>query len=557
MPITGCHVSAAAALLLSAGITPANVTTVLTGTARDLGPAGYDTTYGWGLLDIQGALSTGLNDVTPPAGTISINDGALWTNARLVTLAVTASDATSNVVAMSFTNDGSTFSDWETVAATKSSWDLTVYGGTTSEGVKTVTARFKDAAGNIGLVSATISLDQTAPAAPPLTAHPASAFSARDVQSNVPVSATPIRIAWNDPDDASGIQGYRIAYTPNETADFSGVAISTDRSFTTNAITSSRVVYLHMVAVDGAGNPSALRTFIYRYQAIRLVSSDVGGGSIAIHDADGKLVRRLKPFGAKYSGGFDVEPISYRTGKPDDLLVVPHVGSRTVKIITLEGKLLKSYEPFGTDGERGMSAAVVDFNGDGRDDLIIGQRTGGSAVRILSSSGKRLREFWPFGKGSTDGVKLAAAMTIDGPIVVAVKTANGATVRTYDRALRRLRQFAAFPGRPSFGLAVAANDVTGDGVVDIVVAPTNGAAHVRVFSLGGRLTGQFFALPKSFRGGVDLAVGDVEGDGRDEIIAIPAHGAAQARIFRADGTLVTSFFTFPKTYHDGASVAAI
>jgi serine protease len=50
------HVSAAAALVIASGIlgadpTPAAVAHRLEQTARDLGPAGYDTEYGWGLLD--------------------------------------------------------------------------------------------------------------------------------------------------------------------------------------------------------------------------------------------------------------------------------------------------------------------------------------------------------------------------------------------------------------------------------------------------------------------------------------------------------------------------
>ncbi|MGF1452204.1 MAG: S8 family serine peptidase [Opitutales bacterium] len=55
------HVAGVAALLFSSGMTDAEaVRGVLTATARDLGPIGYDTTFGHGLLDAAAALSTTL-----------------------------------------------------------------------------------------------------------------------------------------------------------------------------------------------------------------------------------------------------------------------------------------------------------------------------------------------------------------------------------------------------------------------------------------------------------------------------------------------------------------
>ena len=52
------HVSGAAALLISNGVTdPAMVREALEQTAEDIGPAGWDTQHGWGLLNIEAALN--------------------------------------------------------------------------------------------------------------------------------------------------------------------------------------------------------------------------------------------------------------------------------------------------------------------------------------------------------------------------------------------------------------------------------------------------------------------------------------------------------------------
>ncbi|MCL5280870.1 MAG: S8 family peptidase [Planctomycetes bacterium] len=52
------HVSGLAALLVSHGVTsPDQVRTALETTARDLGPAGWDAEYGWGMIDAHAALA--------------------------------------------------------------------------------------------------------------------------------------------------------------------------------------------------------------------------------------------------------------------------------------------------------------------------------------------------------------------------------------------------------------------------------------------------------------------------------------------------------------------
>lgn len=73
------HVSAAAAILLSSGkaATPAEVFTALANSALDKGEAGYDTTYGYGILQVYDALTLGVEPPPPPSGTDADGDG--WT----------------------------------------------------------------------------------------------------------------------------------------------------------------------------------------------------------------------------------------------------------------------------------------------------------------------------------------------------------------------------------------------------------------------------------------------------------------------------------------------
>jgi WD40 repeat protein len=99
-------------------------------------------------------------DKTPPTGSLTINDGAASTYSTTVTLRITANDPLSGVAEMRFSNDGRTWSDWESFSSTRSNWDLARYGGSVNQmGPKTVYAQLRDRAGNVSQTfSATIRL---------------------------------------------------------------------------------------------------------------------------------------------------------------------------------------------------------------------------------------------------------------------------------------------------------------------------------------------------------------------------------------------------------------
>lgn len=104
-------------------------------------------------------------DTNAPTGTISINSGATYANNKSVSLTLAATDLTSGMDKMKFSNNGTTWSGWEAYNTTKT-WDLlsTTYS-TTNDGAKTVYAKFMDKAGNetSAVISDQIIYDATAP----------------------------------------------------------------------------------------------------------------------------------------------------------------------------------------------------------------------------------------------------------------------------------------------------------------------------------------------------------------------------------------------------------
>ncbi len=123
-------------------------------------------------------------------------------------------------------------------------------------------------------------------------------------------------------------------------------------------------------------------------------------------------------------------------------------------------------------------------------------------------------------------------------------------------------RYSVFPFGTDFtgGVRVAAGDVTGDGVADLIAAPgAGGGPVVKVFDgvTGAELRSQF-VFEESFRGGLYVAAGDTDLDGRAEVIAGAGEGGGPAVVVidGATGAVGTSFFAFGDGFRGGVRVAA-
>jgi carbonic anhydrase/acetyltransferase-like protein (isoleucine patch superfamily) len=193
---------------------------------------------------------------------------------------------------------------------------------------------------------------------------------------------------------------------------------------------------------------------------------------------------------------------------------------------------------------------------------LVASAAGGQVILSDLETGDVRRTITAF-DGFTGAVQVVLAdVTDDGTadLVVAAGPGGGPRVRVLDGVdLRVIRDFFAFD--PSFtgGVSVAAGDVTGDNVPDVIVgAGAGGAPHVRAVDVRtGREAASFFAFAPTFAGGVSVAAVDLTGDGVDEVVTgAGAGGGPQVRAVDVrTGREAASFFAFDPGFTGGVSVA--
>ena len=159
------HVSGAAALVWASGATSAQtVRDRLTSTAEDLGTPGFDTSYGYGLVDAQKAAGSGgggipPTDNLPTVGITAPAQGA--TVAGTVTVQATASDD-KGVTQVAFLADGARIGlDGTGSDGWSAAWDTT----RVTDGQHTITATATDTAGQTASSSVTVTVKNAAPPA--------------------------------------------------------------------------------------------------------------------------------------------------------------------------------------------------------------------------------------------------------------------------------------------------------------------------------------------------------------------------------------------------------
>lgn len=172
--------------------------------------------------------------------------------------------------------------------------------------------------------------------------------------------------------------------------------------------------------------------------------------------------------------------------------------------------------------------------------------------------------FFAYDPGFRGGVRVAAAdLTGDSlaDIITAAGAGGGPHIKVFDGATGDvISSFFAYGAGFLGGVYVGAADVNNDGTPDIITgAGAGGGPHVKVFDgASGAEIRSFFAYSADFRGGVRIAGADVNGDGFAEIITgAGAGGGPHVRVFDGKtGGVINEFFAYPASFTGGVNVTA-
>lgn len=203
----------------------------------------------------------------------------------------------------------------------------------------------------------------------------------------------------------------------------------------------------------------------------------------------------------------------------------------------------------------GVRVALADVTGDGTLDIITATGPGVDPhVQVFDGrTGGLVRSFDAFVPTFTAGVWVAGG-DVDGDgyadIICGAGDGGPPHVRVFSgRDLHLLASFYAYPSNVTCGARVAAGDVDGDGIAEIITGTGPGAPpHVKIFNRFGLELRGYYAYNGGYTGGVFVSTGDIDGDRRDEIITGTASSVPHVTVRDGlDLTLRGSFIAFEST----------
>jgi hypothetical protein len=277
---------------------------------------------------------------------------------------------------------------------------------------------------------------------------------------------------------------------------------------------------------------------------------------VRIFSADGALLREWNAFEEfDFSGQLAVGDLGWGPG--DVVAITPGPASGNpplVRIFSLEGRLLSEFEaggfqrPFGAwIGISCRSLFVSSGPGPGSQPLLLQIRPNGAEVNRWNLESLAFENSVK-GLGiceEADGVQLQKLIAWGTEV-----STNSSDIYLADVEAGLPHAWRRIPTFPTtYGVQAALLRGGGELAVAAAPGPLRGyPPWIRIFTLSGEMIGDFVAFESDAPHGATLAAVDVDGDGIDELIVGEGIGRGQTstvRVVKLDGSVVRSWVAYP------------
>lgn len=533
------QVAAAAALLLAKGVSASSIASLLENTATDLGTAGYDTQYGYGMLNVGSALIAYLNDTTPPVTAITVSpgtpDGAngYYKTTPLVTLTATDGAASSGVQSITYQIDGG--------SATTYSAPFTIADGTHS-----LTYFATDIAGNVETSqTAQFTVDATGPVVTVIS--PSAGTTTQET----------ITLVGTISDALSGAASLTV----------NGVAAVIDASggFTVPVALrrGSNLIPLSAVDVAGAISSTTFHIVLVKPASVVISSLDNGPPRTKMFSQSGKRTGQFVAFAQGRERGVVLAAGDLNADGYDEVVAARRSGTQPqIRVFSNKGKLLKTFFAYDKKFRGGVSVATADIDGSGQAVIVTAPGPGQSPdIKLYSMQGALLSHFLAYDKKYRNGVRVTAG-DVDGDGKSEIITGPVQGKRTKVKIFRSdgtlVKEFYVYGSKFGGGVWLASGDLDGDGTDEIIAGPgAGGSPVVKIVDADGKVQRSITAFEKDFLGGVTVSAGDMNKDGHDDIVVGSGAGRSpMVKIVSSAGKVLKKFSVFTTSYHGGIFVAA-
>jgi uncharacterized repeat protein (TIGR03803 family) len=308
-------------------------------------------------------------------------------------------------------------------------------------------------------------------------------------------------------------------------------------------------------APTGSGTVYSLQIPVANPNAISVTAADwQGRPQVTVYNADGTERFSFRPYNKKFLGGVRVATGDVNGDGIPDIVTAPGPGPRKkVRIFSgVDGSSIAAFNAGSKSFSGGYHVAVGNFDADASQEVVVAFGSGGtSAVQTFNIDAGAvtvfpgaLGLFYPYGSSFKGGVQLAAA-NLDGvgfdELITAPGYGGNSQVQIYSASGALLNSFVAYDTPFTGGLFIAAGDVNGDLLPELITGPAQtNQALVRVFD-GQAFTqlAESYVYGENFRGGVRVAVADRNQDGIGEVMTAPGILGNQNIRFLDGATLAT------------------